>query len=88
MRFPDEMVNQLRFGRGLDNRKYKAAGFRYGYTSRETALKLGEHLRLHPIVRGTDSGYTYERDVEEFLRRSPHVRRELPKSGDSEPLGI
>jgi len=88
LRFPDEMVNQLRFGRGLDNRRYKAAGFHYGYTSRETAIKLGEHLRLHPIVRGADPGYTYERDVEEFLRRSPHVRRERPRSGDQEPLGI
>ena len=88
MRFPDEMVNQLRFGRGHDNRKLKATGFRYGYTSRETVIKLGEHLRLHPIVRGTDKGYTYERDVEEFLRRSPHVRRERLESGDKEPLGI
>jgi UDP-glucose 4-epimerase len=87
MRFPDEMVSQLRFGRGLDNRKYKATGFGYGYTSRETVLKLGEHLRLHPILRGTDKSYTYERDVEEFLRRSPHVRRGL-ESGDQEPLGI
>ena len=91
MRFPDEMVNQMRFGRGLDNRKYKAAGFHYGYTSRETAQKLGEHLRLHPILRGADRSYTYERDVEEFLRRSPHVRRERGEAddaGDKEPLGI
>jgi UDP-glucose 4-epimerase len=88
LRFPDEMVNQLRFGRGIDNRKFKATGFHYGYTSRETAIKLGEHLRLHPIVRGADAGYTYERDVEEFLRRSPHVRRDRPRSNDQEPLGI
>ncbi len=88
MRFPDEMVNQMRFGRGLDNRKYKAAGFRYGYTSREATMKLGEHLRLHPIIRGKDNTYTYERDVEEFLRRSPHVRRDRPESGDKEVLGI
>jgi UDP-glucose 4-epimerase len=88
LRFPDEMVNQLRFGRGIDNRKLKATGFHYGYTSRETAIKLGEHLRLHPVVRGADAGYTYERDVEEFLRRSPHVRRDRPRSNDQEPLGI
>jgi UDP-glucose 4-epimerase len=88
MRFPDEMVNQLRFGRGLDNRKLKASGFRYGYTSRETAIKLGEHLRLHPILRGREKAYTYERDVEEFLRRSPHVRRERAPGADQEPLGI
>ncbi len=85
-RFPDEMVNQLRFGRGLDNRKLKAIGFRYEYTSREAVLKLGEHLRLDPVVRGTERTYRYEKEVEEFLRRSPHVRRE--RRGMEEPLGF
>ena len=28
-RLPPEMLRQLRYGRGLDNRKLKAAGFRY-----------------------------------------------------------
>jgi UDP-glucose 4-epimerase len=85
-RFPDEMVNQLRFGRGLDNRKFKATGFRYGYTSRETVLKFGEHLRLHPVLRGAEGDYTYEKEVEEFLRWSPHVKR--PARGTDDPLGI
>ena len=85
-RIPDEMVNQLRFGRGLDNRKLKAAGFRYGYTSREAVLKLGEHLRLDPVIRGHEPAYTYEREVEEFLRWSPHVRRERREM--DEPLGL
>jgi UDP-glucose 4-epimerase len=84
-RIPDEMVDQLRFGRAVDNRKFKAAGFRYEYTSREAVLKFGEHLRLHPVVRGTESSYTYEREIEEFLRWSPHVRREGRKE---EPLGL
>ena len=51
-RIPDEVVNQLRFGRGVDNRLLKATGFRYGYTTRETVLKLGEHLRLAPVMQG------------------------------------
>jgi UDP-glucose 4-epimerase len=85
-RFPDEMVNQLRFGRGLDNRKLKATGLTYRYTSRETVLKFGEHLRLHPVLRGTERAYTYEKEVEEFLRWSPHVRR--PEREGDEPLGI
>jgi UDP-glucose 4-epimerase len=68
------MLNQLRFGRGVDNRRYKATGFKYGYTSRETVIKLGEHMRLHPIVKGAQEPYRYEREVEEFLRWSPHVR--------------
>jgi UDP-glucose 4-epimerase len=81
LRIPAEMQNQLRFGRGVDNRRYKAAGFRYGYTSRETALALGEHLRLHPLLRGAAEPYRYEREVEEFLRWSPHVRSSRAANG-------
>ena len=66
--------SQLRFGRGVDNRIFKAAGFRYGYTSRETVIALAEHMRLHPLQRGAYEPYRYEREVEEFLRWSPHVR--------------
>ena len=93
LRIPDEVVNQLRFGRGVDSRLLKATGFRYGYTTRETVLKLGEHLRLAPVMRGVEQTYTYEREVEEFLRWSPYVRREHPGerggvAADREPLGI
>lgn len=90
-RIPDEMFNQLRFGRGLDNRLFKATGFEYGYTSREAVIKLGEHLRLDPVMRGAEQTYTYEREVEEFLRWSPHVRRRGEREGvgaDREPLGF
>ncbi|MFL5865959.1 MAG: NAD-dependent epimerase/dehydratase family protein [Thermoleophilaceae bacterium] len=74
IRISPEMLSQLRFGRGVDNRRYKATGFNYRYTSRETVIKLGEHMRLHPIVKGAQEPYRYEREVEEFLRWSPHVR--------------
>ena len=68
------MLSQLRFGRGLDNSKLKATGFGYRYTSREAVIKLAEHLRLQPILRGAQERFTYERGVEDFLRWSPHVR--------------
>jgi UDP-glucose 4-epimerase len=71
---PPEALEQMRFGRGVDNRRYKAAGFVYKHTSRETVIKLGEHLRLHPVVRGAQEPYRYEREVEDFLRWSPHVK--------------
>jgi UDP-glucose 4-epimerase len=94
-RIPDEMIDLLRFGRGLDNRLYKATGFRYGYTSREAVVKLGEHMRVQPVMRGVEQGYTYEREVEEFLRWSRHVgessRGEDSPDGvgaDRDPLGI
>ncbi len=92
-RIPDEAINQLRFGRGVDNRLFKATGFRYGYTTREAALRLGEHQRLAHVMRGAEHTYKYEREVEEFLRWSPHVRRDQPGerggvAADREPLGI
>jgi UDP-glucose 4-epimerase len=82
---PPDMLNQLRFGRGLDNRRYKATGFGYRYTTRETIQKLGEHLRLQPILAGVREPYRYEREVEEFLRWSPYVRRGREDEGGERP---
>jgi UDP-glucose 4-epimerase len=79
LNLPPEVLSQLRFGRGLDNRKLKASGFLYRYTTRETVIKLAEHLRLAPILRGVKEPFTYEREVEDFLRWSPHVRGSVPK---------
>jgi UDP-glucose 4-epimerase len=91
-RIPDEMTNLMRFGRGVDNRRYRATGFEYGFTSREAVARLGEHLRLLPVLRGSDDVYHYEREVEEFLRWSRHVRRSRGEPGgvaaDREPLGF
>ncbi|HEV7492961.1 NAD-dependent epimerase/dehydratase family protein [Baekduia sp.] len=71
-----EMLPQLRFGRALDNRRYKATGFIYQHTTRETVLRLREQQRLEPILRGAvGSSYRYESAVEEFLRFSPSVRQ-------------
>jgi UDP-glucose 4-epimerase len=75
IRIAPEMQNQLRFGRGLDNRRFKATGFEYRYTTREAVLRFAEHLRLGPLMRAEGEPYRYEREVEEFLRWSPHVRR-------------
>jgi UDP-glucose 4-epimerase len=83
-RVPDEMLKQMRFGRGLDNRRLKATGFSYRYTSREAVLRLGEHLRLAPVLAGAREPYRYEREVEDFLRWSPHVRREPAPGGDDD----
>jgi UDP-glucose 4-epimerase len=78
LRIPSEMLNQMRFGRALDNRKLKAAGYRFRYTTRETVDKLREHQRLGPLLRGAQGPYRYEREVEEFLRWSPSVHGSLP----------
>lgn len=83
---PPEVQTQMRFGRGLDNRRFKATGFGYRFTTRETVQKLGEHLRLQPILAGVREPYRYEREVEEFLRWSPYVRRDREDSGERPPM--
>jgi UDP-glucose 4-epimerase len=75
IRVPDEVRRQLRYGRGLDNRKLKATGYTYGFTSRETVLNHAEAMRARPLRRGEGEPYRYEREVEDFLRLSPSVRR-------------
>jgi len=76
---PPEMMLQLRYGRGLDNRKMKATGFRFKYTTRETVMKFGEHMRLRSVPRGVKEPYRYEKEVEDFLRWSPSVRERTQK---------
>ena len=81
VRIPDEMAQQLRYGRGLDNRKLKAAGFTLRYTTREAVSRFAEDLRVSELRRGGSAPYRYEREVEEFLRYSPSVRRQGTREG-------
>lgn len=76
IRIPDEVRQQLRYGRGLDNRKLKASGFRFGLTTRETVQAFAAALRLKPLRESGEAPYRYEREVEEFLRWSPSVRHD------------
>jgi UDP-glucose 4-epimerase len=81
LRIPVEMLNQLRYGRGIDNRRLKAAGYAHRYTTREAVIKQAEHMRLRPLLRGAREPYRYEQEVEEFLRWSPNVRRSGASAG-------
>ena len=49
VRVPDEVLNQLRYGRGLDNRKLKGMGYAYAFTTRETVLKHAEAQRVRSL---------------------------------------
>jgi UDP-glucose 4-epimerase len=68
------MLQQLRYGRALDNRRLKAAGYRFRATTREAVQAFAEHLRVRGLRPAQGEGYQYEREVEEFLRWSPAVR--------------
>ena len=71
-----ELIDLLRFGRGVDNRRLQRAGFRYGYTSAGTVEAYVEAMRLRRLEPAAGTDYHYERDVENFFRHSPAVVRE------------
>jgi UDP-glucose 4-epimerase len=73
---PDEYLQLLRFGRGVDNARLKDLGFRYEYTSAQAVKAFIEAVRLRRTLGSGEPGYTYERDVEQFFRHSPAVVRE------------
>jgi UDP-glucose 4-epimerase len=70
---PPETLDLLRFGRGVDNGKLKAAGFRYRYTTSEAVHNFVEMNRLRHVVGETEPSYRYQGDVETFFRHSRAV---------------
>ena len=76
---PHEALMLLRYGRTIDNRRYKRAGFTYQYTSAGTVEAFAQGLRLSGAVGDTNPSYRYQRDVENFFRHSPAVVR--PEQG-------
>jgi UDP-glucose 4-epimerase len=72
---PDEILDLLRYGRGVDNRRLKQAGFEYRYTSVGAVESFLRGHRLRKVVGKVRPEYKYERDVEAFFRHSPAVIR-------------
>jgi UDP-glucose 4-epimerase len=70
---PPELIDLLRHGRGVDNRRLKKVGFDYHYTSAGTVADYVEALRIRRMVGSSETAYQYERDVEQFFRHSPAV---------------
>jgi UDP-glucose 4-epimerase len=73
---PPELLALLRYGRGVDNRRYKATGFEYQYTSAGAVEAFAAAIRLRRSVPLDGLQYEYQRDVEAFFRHSPAVVRE------------
>ncbi len=76
LELPPELLALLKYGRGVDNRRFKRAGFHYHHTSAGTVQAFVEALRLRNTVGNHTPAYRYERDVEQFFRHSPAVVRE------------
>src|SRR6478672_7939371 len=73
---PPESLMLLRYGRHIDNDRYKRAGYRYKYTTAGTVEAFARGLRLAGTVGNTNPGYRWEREVESFFRHSPAVIRD------------
>jgi UDP-glucose 4-epimerase len=73
---PPEMLSLLRYGKGVDNARYKQAGFRYHFSTVETVEDFARSLRLASTVGDRQPAYRYQRDVETFFRHSSAVVRD------------
>ena len=73
---PPEMLELLTYGRGVDNRRLKHAGFRYEHTSAGAVEAFAQSSRLRSTVGQPQPAYRYERDVEQFFRHSPAIVRD------------
>jgi UDP-glucose 4-epimerase len=72
---PSELLALLRYGRAVDNSRFKRAGFRYEYTSAGAVDAFARSLRLQRTIGASQPEYKYERDVETFFRHSSAVVR-------------
>ncbi|MHB1486865.1 MAG: NAD-dependent epimerase/dehydratase family protein [Acidimicrobiales bacterium] len=72
---PPELLSLLRYGRGMDNTKLKAAGFEYNYTSAGAVQRFVQANRLRAGAGKSPPAYHFESDVENFFRHSPAVVR-------------
>ena len=70
---PPELLELLRFGRGVDNTAFKRTGYRYRYTSAGAVEDFARTLRLEATIGRDRPTYHYDADIEEFFRRSPAV---------------
>jgi UDP-glucose 4-epimerase len=70
---PPELEDLLRYGRGVDTRRFASTGFTYNSTSAGAVRKFIRAVRLRRQSGRTPRSYTYEHDVEQFFRHSPSI---------------
>lgn len=75
---PPELEALLRYGRGIDRRRFLETGFEYRYTSAGAVESFTRALRLRRHAGPPPPDYVYEPDLEHFFRSSPSVLRTDP----------
>lgn len=72
---PPEVLDMLRYGRGIDTRRLRAAGFGYRHDTAGAVAAFAERQRLRRSI-GSEPEYRYQSEVEAFFRHSPAVVRQ------------
>jgi len=72
---PAELESLLRFGRGIDTTRLKAAGFEFSTSSAGAVERYAEATRLGRAIGNRIPAYQYDADVEAFFKHSPSVVR-------------
>jgi UDP-glucose 4-epimerase len=70
---PPEVLDLLRYGRGIDITKIRRAGFTFRHTTASAVAAFAEAQRLRQTVGAVEPTYRYQVDVETFFRRSPAI---------------
>ena len=70
---PSELEDLLRYGRGVDTRRFASTGFSYNATSAGAVRTFIRAVRLRRQSGRTPGSYTYEHDIEQFFRHSPSI---------------
>jgi UDP-glucose 4-epimerase len=70
---PPELIPLLRYGRGMDTTRFSRTGFDYRYSSVEATHAFARAIRLRKGVGRPGASYTYQEDVEHFLRHANSV---------------
>src|SRR3954469_10920569 len=74
---PQETLELLRYGRGIDTRKIKRAGFTFEWTTASAVESFWQNVRLRRTIgRQAEHEYRYDAEVEQFFRHSPAVVRD------------
>jgi len=85
---PPELMDLLKYGRGVDNRRLVDQGFDYRYTSVGAVTAFVQALRLRNTVGDHLPAYEYQRDVESFFRHSPAVATGRDLAATDSDLGL
>ena len=76
---PAELEDLLRYGRGVDTRRFASTGFTYNATSAGAVRKFIRAVRLRRQSGRPPRSYTYEHDIEQFFvtRRRSSARGDV-----------